>query len=586
MASSEVLVEGKLVERMRDLESRVRDVQRDELRLSLSTLTATLSGMPRDGPAVNAALSLCRTLHGHARSGEALALARSALEAARHLDEPALIRRAASACGILCADSLDLVGAIEYHVLALRTALGTGDVSAACRVWNGIAVALGIGGDYQSACHCYRRSLRLMEPISERLYPRYVALSNLAICLHRVGEPEWGLPMALRALEEETPAILAEDPGAALNLRRNLVTLLVACGRWREAEPHVAECTTWSERIRTPRASIAESLTRATYDLARGSTDVALTRLEHAIGRAREMPAALRDALAAAVHAEEAAGNAERALMRMNELSDHVYRDAIARAREHVELSVIPGDCETRSQAALAQARSRLVDQVLPPSPPDEWPAFERLAVNAVLPMDRTGCHGKRVGALVKALALAHGEEPLRALEMGLAAELHDIGMLSVPHALLRKSDTLNEAERVIVRRHVDAGVEMLLAERHPRLFLARDIARYHHARWDGDGEPPAGGNRIPLAARVASVADAYDAMVFGLGTGRPRTMDDALSQLRQEAGGQFDPALVDSFDTLVRSASADLGMDFAAGPGMVEFQSLINALQDDRGFV
>ena len=586
MGSSDVLVEAKLVERMQDLQSRVRDVRRDELRASLSSLAATLSGMPRDVHAVDAALSLCRTLHGHARSGEALGLARTAFEAARRMDDPALTRRAASACGILCADSLDLVGAIEYHVLALRLALDAGDVSAACRVWNGIAVALGIGGDYERACQCYRRSLGLMEAFSGPLYPRYVALSNLAICLHRIGEPEKGLPLAVRALAEETPAVLAEDPGAVLNLRRNLVTLLVACGRWREAEPYLAECTTLSRRIRTPRASIAEALTRATYDLARGSTDVALTRLEDTIGRAREMPAALRDALAAAVHAEEAAGNAERALMRMNELSDHFYCDAIERVRDHVELSVIAGGIATRSASDLAQARSRLVDQVMPPSPPDAWPALERLAVNAVLPMDSTGCHGKRVGALVKALALAHGEEPLRALEMGLAAEFHDIGMLSVPHALLRKSGSLNDAERGIVRRHVDAGVEMLLAERHPRLFLARDIARYHHARWDAEGEPQVGGNRIPFAARVASVADAYDAMVFGLGTGRPRTMDDALSVLRQEAGGQFDPALVDSFETLVRTASADLGMDFSASAGMEEFQSLINALQDDRGFV
>jgi putative two-component system response regulator len=234
----------------------------------------------------------------------------------------------------------------------------------------------------------------------------------------------------------------------------------------------------------------------------------------------------------------------------------------------------------------MAQARSRLEDKVAPPSPPDAWPALERLAVNSVLPMDPTGCHGKRVGALVKALALASGTQPLRALEMGLAAELHDIGMLSVPHALLQKPGSLNESERGIVRRHVDAGVEMLLAERHPRLFIARDIARYHHARWDGEGEPPVGGKRIPFAARVASIADAYDAMVFGLGTGRLRTMDDALSELRREAGGQFDPALVDSFDALVRTASEDLGMDFAASPGVVEFQSLVNALQDDRGFV
>jgi hypothetical protein len=62
--------------------------------------------------------------------------------------------------------------------------------------------------------------------------------------------------------------------------------------------------------------------------------------------------------------------------------------------------------------------------------------------------------------------------------------------------------------------------------------------------------------------------------------------MEEALAELRAESGGQFDPELVDRFDTFIRSETEDLGMDFASCPGMNEFHSLVNALQQDRGFV
>jgi putative two-component system response regulator len=200
---------------------------------------------------------------------------------------------------------------------------------------------------------------------------------------------------------------------------------------------------------------------------------------------------------------------------------------------------------------------------------------------------DPTGWHGKRVGALVKALAVAMGVDPLPAMEMGLAAELHDVGLLSVPEAILRKDDGLNEAERAIVRRHVDAGSEMLRDDRHPRILLAREIAKYHHARWDGEGYPErVAGKRIPFAARACAVADAYDAMVCGLGAGPPRSMNEALEELGREAGRQFDPEMVSCFDQLIRTETEDLGMDLESNSGLEGFQSLIAALSEDRGFV
>ena len=83
---------------------------------------------------------------------------------------------------------------------------------------------------------------------------------------------------------------------------------------------------------------------------------------------------------------------------------------------------------------------------------------MQRLSVAAVMRIDESGWHGKRVGALAKALAIASGVPPLQALEMGMAAELHDIGMASIPEAILAKRGLLNAAERSIVERHSAGG--------------------------------------------------------------------------------------------------------------------------------
>jgi putative two-component system response regulator len=127
----------------------------------------------------------------------------------------------------------------------------------------------------------------------------------------------------------------------------------------------------------------------------------------------------------------------------------------------------------------------------------------------------------------------------------------------------------------------------MLADDSHPRILLARDMARFHHARWDGRGSPErVAGPSIPLGARLCAIADAYDAMVSGYsGTGR-LSMGEALAELRAEAGRQFDPRLVSCFDSLIRGELEGLGVDPAASPGLEDFHDLVASLKDDRGFV
>lgn len=536
---------------------------------------------------VEGILTLCRRLYARARSGEALPLAQALLAQAGISGDGVLERRASGVCGLLAADTADVVGAIAYHARALSIAAAGDDRVEQSRTWNNIGLAFGMAGNFELEARCYRRALALVLPDAGPVYSRYTASANLANCLYNLGEIAEGLRFGELALHELTPAFVEQDGLGAILLRRNLVRLLVASDRITEAGRHVAEVASLADRVRTPRALVAAATTRAALELATGNVDIALTRLEDALAQARGVPAALRDTLACVIRAEEAAGNAERALLRFQELSDHVYRLAIDRARAQVELAGFADWSNLRADHLQEQARARLVSHLRPPEEPEEWKALQRLGVAAVLRMDNTGWHGVRVGELTKALATACGVPPLRALEIGLAAELHDIGLSSVPEGILAKRGVLNETERSLVDRHAEAGAEILRDDRHPRVLLAREIAKYHHARWDGTGRPErVGGKFIPLPARMCAVADAYDAMVCGLGRAQAMTMTEALAELRRESGRQFDPELVGRFEAMIRDETSERGIDPSTMAGLESFQELVQSLHEDRGYI
>ena len=539
------------------------------------------------GCIVDEALAACRTLHGRARSNDALPLAQAVLARSTLEGDRARMLRSVTACGVLSADTGDIVGAIEYHVQALRIATADENRVEMSRCWNNLGIALGISGNFAMSARSYQRSLSLVDPVDGPVYSRYTALGNLADSCYQLGRIADGVVFGERALREMTPEFREQDPYAAILLRRNLVRVHLAAGSLDEASKHMAEALAVAERFPTPRARIAADITRASYELAIGRSDVALTRLDQTLARARELPATLRDTLVCVIRAEESAGNAARALIRLEELSDHVYDMAIERARGHLERAGLQGDMPAGPDPQAEQDRARLIAKLSPREQPEGWKTLQRLAVGAVMRIDETGWHGKRVGALTKALALASGIPALQALEMGLAAELHDIGMLSVPEGILAKRGPLNAAEHALVERHVDAGAEMLRDDNHPMVLLAREIAKYHHAHWDGEGYPPrVGGRFIPLAARICAIADAYDAMVCGVGHKPPKSMADALAELDRQSGRQFDPALVSCFNSLIKSESEHLGLDLGTGSGMADFQELIAALKEDRGFV
>jgi diguanylate cyclase (GGDEF)-like protein len=177
--------------------------------------------------------------------------------------------------------------------------------------------------------------------------------------------------------------------------------------------------------------------------------------------------------------------------------------------------------------------------------------AIEALAMLVDVRDDYTGTHAADVSRLAHAVALELELGAGEAQAISVAARLHDVGKVAVPDAILRKQGKLTEEEWTIMRTHPVVGAEVVGLI--PALRPIAPIVRAHHERMDGQGYPDGiKGEDIPLGARVIAVADAYSAMT----SDRPYRMalpaDAALKELRTNSGTQFDPAILDAFESIL----------------------------------
>jgi HD-GYP domain-containing protein (c-di-GMP phosphodiesterase class II) len=145
-------------------------------------------------------------------------------------------------------------------------------------------------------------------------------------------------------------------------------------------------------------------------------------------------------------------------------------------------------------------------------------------------------------------LGVAAGELP----SVTLGALLHDIGKVFVDGRLLGKPGPLSKAELETIRLHPQLG-EALLAPTVSHVTVL-GIVRWHHERWDGGGYPDRlAGATTPLGARIVATADAFVAMREARAYRGPRSLDDALDELRRLSGRQFDPICVEALVGTVR---------------------------------
>jgi putative two-component system response regulator len=119
---------------------------------------------------------------------------------------------------------------------------------------------------------------------------------------------------------------------------------------------------------------------------------------------------------------------------------------------------------------------------------------------------------------------------------------------------VLKKPDQLDADELRIMREHCHKGAEIIDRAKvdTPLFRMAKEIALYHHEKWDGSGYPHGlAGEAIPLSARVAAIADVFDALTSKRPYKEAWSVEKAIAYLREEAGRHFDPALVESFVSL-----------------------------------
>ena len=126
-------------------------------------------------------------------------------------------------------------------------------------------------------------------------------------------------------------------------------------------------------------------------------------------------------------------------------------------------------------------------------------------------------------------------------------ALLHDIGKLGIPDAILLKPGSLTQQERQVMQQHAVYGYNVLAPIINLRQTL--DITLYHHERWDGSGYPYGlKGEQIPLAARLFAVVDVFDALTSDRPYRPAWSNSQAIEYLREQAGTQFDPTVVQTF--------------------------------------
>ncbi len=193
------------------------------------------------------------------------------------------------------------------------------------------------------------------------------------------------------------------------------------------------------------------------------------------------------------------------------------------------------------SKAAYAISNSKLYDDL-----EKAYLSTIIALANAVEARDRyTSGHTVRVTYLAELIAkqLEWDDERIFTLTMG--CSLHDIGKIGVPDSILNKPGRLTDSERVIMQRHTEVGARMI--EGIPFLQPCLPYIMSHHEQWDGSGYP-AGlkAEGIPVEGRILAVADTFDAIVTDRPYRRGKSIAAALQELRDFAGRQFDPQIVE----------------------------------------
>jgi len=224
---------------------------------------------------------------------------------------------------------------------------------------------------------------------------------------------------------------------------------------------------------------------------------------------------------------------------------------------------VVPGEARTESEA-LQVADRRLYRQKS--SRRDAPRAQTRDVLMRVLEEREPALreHVRGVAEMATAVGERLGLTTEELDELARAAELHDVGKMAIPDAILDKPEGLDDQETAFIRRHTLIGEGILSAA--PALVPVAKLVRSSHERYDGTGYPDGlSGDDIPLGARVIFACDAFDAITADRAYSPRRSPKHALAELVRHAGTQFDPLVVKAVAEVVAEGRVPVARETAA---------------------
>ncbi|HEU4621585.1 MAG TPA: HD domain-containing phosphohydrolase [Burkholderiaceae bacterium] len=476
-----------------------------------------------------------------------------ALELARAHHDPALTRRAANTAGILAAKQRDFTLALRRFEEAHTIASEQRDEQSSLQIQLNIATCLQDSGRYGQAIQTHRRVCRATDGKHDSFSTLHALLAriNLVFCTLALGDISRALTIAAEA-DDLLPHV-SIDSIARHQFELAYVTALLKTNDVITAQQRV-ERLSQERPDHEDNTQLLFDLMRSLCDVYSDRVDIGLTRLRRVTDQAKQGVTFYEDALRALAQAYEVAGDHRQALETIQTLADH-HRAAQIKRLERQQAALqedLLGELDPQTSALVlldghaADLRVRTFQDELARR---ELSLLESWAIATSLIDDDTGAHCFRVGCMSEALARACGVSATVARTLGIAARLHDVGKVGIPHNVLLKPGRLTQNEWMVLQTHPVIGEELLARSSHPALHIAARIARSHHEWWDGSGYPDRlRGVDIPLEARIVSVVDAYDVMTSGRVYRRASSREEAIAELTFMAGRQFDPTIVEAF--------------------------------------
>ena len=158
-----------------------------------------------------------------------------------------------------------------------------------------------------------------------------------------------------------------------------------------------------------------------------------------------------------------------------------------------------------------------------------------------------TGNHIKRVSEYAKLLAILAGYDEEKSEIFKLAAAMHDVGKIGIPHKILSKPGKLTDEELLTMRKHPEIGHDILSQSKRPLLRAAAIVAHQHHEKFDGTGYPRGlKGKQIHILGRITALADVFDALDTPRSYKKKWELHETMKLIQSESGKHFDPRLVD----------------------------------------